>query len=111
MEEVKHGDRERPPYDVAFVGTSSRTAWLALPGVTKKILEDTLRRRVIGMVHCSGGVQTKILHFLSAGLHVVKDNMLPTQPVFRLIQEQSRSSWEEMYKVFNVGHRMEFYDV
>jgi phosphoribosylformylglycinamidine cyclo-ligase len=77
--------------------------------IVKKVLEQGLRDKVHGMVHCSGGAQTKILHFLNAGLHVVKDNMLPTPLVFRTIQQQSQSPWEEMYKVFNMGHRMEFY--
>mmetsp|Transcript_5844 Transcript_5844/g.17511 ORF Transcript_5844/g.17511 Transcript_5844/m.17511 type:complete len:112 (-) Transcript_5844:1375-1710(-) len=61
------------------------------------------------MVHCSGGAQTKILNFLSPGLHVVKDNMFPVPLLFSLIQEESGTSWREMYKVFNMGHRMEIY--
>jgi len=77
--------------------------------IVKRILAEGHRDRIHGMVHCSGGAQTKVLHFLGAGLHVVKDNMLPTPPVFRIIQEQSKTPWEEMYKVFNMGHRMEFY--
>eukprot|EP00932_Pfiesteria_piscicida_P020032 SRR837773.6853.p1 GENE.SRR837773.6853~~SRR837773.6853.p1 ORF type:complete len:419 (+),score=132.29 SRR837773.6853:185-1258(+) len=77
--------------------------------VVKQILAEGLRPQIHGMVHCSGGAQTKVLHFLGEGLHVVKDNLLPTPPVFRMIQEQSKTSWDEMYKVFNMGHRMEFY--
>jgi len=60
------------------------------------------------MVHCSGGGQTKILHFVD-DLHIVKDNMFETPPLFRLIQKQSSTQWQEMYKVFNMGHRMELY--
>ncbi|MDB4334971.1 AIR synthase-related protein, partial [bacterium] len=66
------------------------------------------RANIHGMVHCSGGAQTKILHFIDA-LHVIKDNMFPVPPLFKTIQEQSGTSWEEMYKVFNMGHRMELY--
>jgi len=59
-------------------------------------------------VHCSGGAQTKILHFID-NLHIIKDNLLPVPPLFRLIQEESKTSWQEMYKVFNMGHRLEIY--
>jgi len=77
--------------------------------IVKRILAEGHRKSIHGMVHCSGGAQTKVLHFLNEGLHVVKNNMLKTPPVFRMIQEQSKTPWEEMYKVFNMGHRMEFY--
>ena len=60
------------------------------------------------MVHCSGGAQTKILHFVD-NVHVVKDTMFDVPPLFKLIQEQSKTSWKEMYQVFNCGHRMELY--
>ena len=70
---------------------------------------DEMRSSIHGMIHCSGGAQTKILHFLGAGLHVVKDNMFPIPPLFKMIQEQSETDWAEMYKVFNMGHRMEIY--
>jgi phosphoribosylformylglycinamidine cyclo-ligase len=60
------------------------------------------------MIHCSGGAQTKILHFVD-NLHIVKDNMFPIPPLFKLIQEQSNTDWKEMYQVFNCGHRMEIY--
>ena len=70
---------------------------------------DEMRINIHGMVHCSGGAQTKILHFLGDGLHVVKDNMFPIPPLFKMIQEQSQTDWAEMYKVFNMGHRMEIY--
>mmetsp|Transcript_65791 Transcript_65791/g.116593 ORF Transcript_65791/g.116593 Transcript_65791/m.116593 type:complete len:2178 (+) Transcript_65791:101-6634(+) len=76
--------------------------------IVKAILADGLRDQIHGMVHCSGGAQTKVLHFVD-GVHVVKDDLLPTPPVFRLIQENSGTPWDEMYKVFNMGHRLEFY--
>ncbi|MCH2214564.1 MAG: phosphoribosylformylglycinamidine cyclo-ligase [Flavobacteriales bacterium] len=75
--------------------------------IVKKILEEG-RSKIGGMVHCSGGAQTKVLHFVE-GLHVVKDNLFPTPPLFKLIQENSGTNWKEMYKVFNMGHRMEVY--
>lgn len=77
--------------------------------IVRRILAEGHREKIHGMVHCSGGAQTKILHFLGEGLHVVKDKMLPVPPVFQVIQEQSKTPWQEMYKVFNMGHRMEFY--
>lgn len=73
----------------------------------KKIL-DKYRHQIHGMVHCSGGAQTKVLHFID-NLHIIKDNLFPIPPLFKLIQEQSNSDWKEMYKVFNMGHRMEIY--
>ena len=75
--------------------------------VIKKILEK-YRSQIHGMVHCSGGAQTKVLHFIE-DLHVIKDNLFPVPPLFKLIQEESGTSWQEMYKVFNMGHRMELY--
>ena len=60
------------------------------------------------MVHCSGGAQTKILHFID-NLHIIKDNLFPVPPLFKLIQNQSKTDWKEMYQVFNCGHRMELY--
>ncbi len=75
--------------------------------VIKKIL-DALRPQIHGMVHCSGGAQTKILHFID-NLKIVKDNLFPVPPLFKTIQEQSGTDWKEMYKVFNMGHRMEIY--
>lgn len=76
--------------------------------VIKKILEKYDSGDLHGMIHCSGGAQTKILHFIDA-LHVVKDNLFPVPPLFQLIQEQSGTDWKEMYEVFNCGHRMELY--
>ena len=75
--------------------------------IIKKILES-YRKEVHGMVHCSGGAQTKILHFID-NLHIIKDNLFDVPPLFRLIQEQSSTDWREMYQVFNCGHRMELY--
>ena len=75
--------------------------------IVKKIL-DSHRKHIHGMVHCSGGAQTKVLHFVD-DVHVIKDNMFDVPPLFKLIQEQSGTDWKEMYKVFNMGHRMEIY--
>lgn len=75
--------------------------------IIKKIL-DQHRADVHGMVHCSGGAQTKVLHFVD-NVHVIKDNLFPIPPLFKLIHEQSGTDWKEMYKVFNMGHRMEIY--
>src|SRR5690554_859639 len=75
------------------------------------IIREILQKhagRIGGMVHCSGGAQTKVLHFID-DLHVIKDQLFPTPPLFRLIQEESGTDWKEMYKVFNMGHRMELY--
>lgn len=76
--------------------------------VIKKVLES-YRSQIHGLVHCSGGAQTKVLHFINDDVHVIKDNLFPVPPLFQLIQEQSGTAWEEMYKVFNMGHRMELY--
>jgi phosphoribosylformylglycinamidine cyclo-ligase len=73
-----------------------------------KTILDKYRSQVNGMVHCSGGAQTKVLHFID-NLHIIKDNLFPIPPLFKLIQEESNTSWQEMYKVFNMGHRMELY--
>jgi len=75
--------------------------------VIKKVL-DKHRANISGMIHCSGGAQTKVLHFVD-GVHVIKDNMFPVPPLFSMIQEQSGTDWKEMYKVFNMGHRFEIY--
>ena len=74
-----------------------------------KVLLDELRPEIHGMVHCTGGAQTKVLHFVGENCCVIKDNMFPIPPLFKLIQEQSKTDWKEMYKVFNCGHRMEIY--
>lgn len=111
------------PQEVVYVGSQKLTQ--AVDGVSldagklvlsptrtyapliKKIL-DWNRGAVKGMVHCSGGGQTKVLHFVD-NVHVIKDNMLPTPPLFQLIQSESGTDWKEMYRVFNMGHRMEIY--
>merc|ERR1719316_2230781 len=76
--------------------------------VIRKLFQDGLRASIHGMIHCSGGGQTKVLHFID-GLHVIKDNLFATPPIFKLIQRHSSTEWKEMYKVFNMGHRMEIY--
>lgn len=76
--------------------------------VIKKILSEYSPKEIHGMVHCSGGAQTKILHFVE-NLHIIKDNMFEIPPLFKLIQQESKTDWKEMYQVFNCGHRMEIY--
>lgn len=76
--------------------------------IVKKILNKYSSEDIHGMVHCSGGAQTKILHFVDE-LHIIKDNLFPVPPLFKLIQEQSGTDWKEMYQVFNCGHRLEIY--
>jgi phosphoribosylformylglycinamidine cyclo-ligase len=75
--------------------------------IVREVLNH-LRPHIHGMVHCSGGAQTKVLHFVD-NLHVIKDNLFPTPPLFQLIQQESQTGWQEMYQVFNMGHRLEFY--
>lgn len=76
--------------------------------IIKKVLEQLGNKNIKGMVHCSGGAQTKILHFVD-NLHIVKNNMFKVPPLFKLIQQESQTDWREMYQVFNMGHRMELY--
>lgn len=76
--------------------------------IIKSILNKYSKQEIHGMVHCSGGAQTKILHFID-NLHIIKDNLFSIPPLFKLIQEQSKTDWKEMYQVFNCGHRMELY--
>lgn len=76
--------------------------------VIKKLL-DEMRQKIHGMVHCTGGAQTKVLHFVSENCKVIKDNMFPVPPLFRAIHDESGTDWKEMYKVFNMGHRLEIY--
>jgi len=76
--------------------------------IIKEILSKFSSDDIHGMIHCSGGAQTKILHFVDS-LHIIKDNMFAIPPLFKLIQEQSKTDWKEMYQVFNCGHRMELY--
>ena len=75
--------------------------------VVKEVL-DTCRDDIHGMIHCSGGAQTKVLHFVD-NLHVIKDDLFDPPPLFQMIRENSDTSWKEMYQVFNMGHRFEFY--
>jgi len=76
--------------------------------IIKKILSKFSNKQIHGMVHCSGGAQTKILHFIE-NLHIIKDDMFEVPPLFKLIQQESKTDWKEMYQVFNMGHRMELY--
>lgn len=76
--------------------------------IIQKILSEVDKKQLHGMVHCSGGAQTKILHFVE-NLHIVKDNLFEIPPLFKLIQEESKTDWKEMYQVFNMGHRMELF--
>ncbi|HET8886541.1 MAG TPA: AIR synthase related protein [Salinimicrobium sp.] len=76
--------------------------------IIKKILSQFSKNEINGMVHCSGGAQTKILHFVE-NLHIIKDNLFEVPPLFKLIQQESKTDWKEMYQVFNMGHRMELY--
>ena len=115
------------PFDLIFSGNKSLTDEIEIEGfgtltagklvlsptrtyapVIKKIL-DQHRKEICGIVHCSGGAQTKVLHFVNDDVHVIKDNLFPVPPLFKLIQEESGTDWKEMYKVFNMGHRMELY--
>jgi phosphoribosylformylglycinamidine cyclo-ligase len=75
--------------------------------VIREILQE-YRAEIHGMIHCSGGAQTKVLHFVN-NIHIIKDKLFPIPPLFRMIQEQSGTSLREMYQVFNMGHRMELY--
>ncbi len=114
------------PYELIFSGSKNLTDLVAISEnqtvtagklvlsptrtyapIIKTIL-DNYRGKIHGMVHCSGGAQTKVLHFID-DLHIVKNNLFAIPPLFKLIQEESKTSWQEMYKVFNMGHRMELY--
>lgn len=111
------------PEEVAYSGSKNLTDATEIPNVDvgklilsptrtyAPILKETLenyRSQIHGIIHCSGGAQTKVMHFVD-NLHIVKDNLFPIPPLFRLIREESQTSWPEMYKVFNMGHRMELY--
>jgi phosphoribosylformylglycinamidine cyclo-ligase len=114
------------PYELVFSGTKNLTDPVSIGNgesisagklvlsatrtyapIIKTVLEKH-RQNIHGMVHCSGGAQTKVLHFIDK-LHVIKNNLFPVPPLFKLIQDESQTSWQEMYKVFNMGHRMELY--
>jgi phosphoribosylformylglycinamidine cyclo-ligase len=73
-----------------------------------KAVFNEIKPHIHGMIHCTGGAQTKVLHFVDQ-LHIIKDNLFPTPPLFKLIQQESQTSWQEMYQVFNMGHRLELY--
>ncbi|MCP9769020.1 phosphoribosylformylglycinamidine cyclo-ligase [Lacihabitans sp. LS3-19] len=92
---------------VANVGKLILSPTRTYAPIVKEILAK-LKGKIDGMVHCSGGAQTKVLHFVD-NVHIIKDNLFPIPPLFKLIQEQSGTSWSEMYKVFNMGHRLEVY--
>lgn len=77
--------------------------------MVKKWIDSGLKDHLHGIIHCSGGAQTKILHYVDNDLHIIKDNMLPIPPLFKMIQEESGTDWKEMYQVFNMGHRLEAY--
>ena len=111
------------PEDLVYSGTKSLTDKTDTPldvgklilsptrtyaPIIKSMFESLERRDIHGMIHCSGGAQTKILHFIDS-LHVIKDNLFDCPPLFELIQKESGTSWKEMYEVFNMGHRMEIY--
>jgi phosphoribosylformylglycinamidine cyclo-ligase len=98
-------DKTDTPLDVGKLVLSPTRTYAP---VIKSIFESLERSDIHGMIHCSGGAQTKILHFIEA-LHVIKDNLFDCPPLFELIQKESGTSWKEMYEVFNMGHRMEIY--
>ncbi len=98
-------DKTDTPLDVGKLVLSPTRTYAP---VIKSIFESLGRSDIHGMIHCSGGAQTKILHFIE-GLHVIKDNLFDCPPLFELIQKESGTSWKEMYEVFNMGHRMEVY--
>jgi phosphoribosylformylglycinamidine cyclo-ligase len=98
-------DVENSPIDAGKLVLSPTRTYAP---IIKKILSKYNKETIHGMVHCSGGAQTKILHFID-NLNIIKDNLFPVPPLFKLIQEQSKTDWKEMYQVFNCGHRMELY--
>jgi phosphoribosylformylglycinamidine cyclo-ligase len=108
------GKKLTDPVQIDEAGTTVTAGKLVLSPtrtyapVIKKVLEAH-RSQIHGIVHCSGGAQTKVLHFVNNDVHIIKDNLFPIPPLFKLIQEQSGTDWKEMYKVFNMGHRMELY--
>ena len=103
-EEAEHSDGGKLPNAGRLVLSPTRT----YAPVIKRVL-DELRPEIHGMVHCTGGAQTKVLHFVGDDCRVIKDNMFPVPPLFRMIHDCSATDWREMYQVFNMGHRMEIY--
>eukprot|EP00747_Dinoflagellata_sp_TGD_P154168 gnl/TRDRNA2_/TRDRNA2_177474_c0_seq2.p1 gnl/TRDRNA2_/TRDRNA2_177474_c0~~gnl/TRDRNA2_/TRDRNA2_177474_c0_seq2.p1 ORF type:complete len:437 (-),score=103.84 gnl/TRDRNA2_/TRDRNA2_177474_c0_seq2:178-1377(-) len=104
LEKVDVGSRWEPVTAGKLMLSPTRT----YAPIVQRIFKEGHRSKVHGMIHCSGGGQTKVLHF-TKGVHVIKDNLFQAPPIFRLIQKHSQTPWKEMYKVFNMGHRMEFY--
>ena len=107
MEKEHQAEERRKKVLMEIAGAVVVLTVIAYAPVVKKLL-DALRPNIHGMVHCSGGAQTKILHFVD-NVRVIKDNLFPVPPLFKTIKEQSGTDWEEMYKVFNMGHRLEVY--
>lgn len=105
--EYKSPNSQLPTPDSITAGKLVLSPTRTYAPIIKKII-DNHRANIHGMVHCSGGAQTKVLHFVD-NVHIIKDNLFPIPPLFKLIQEQSNTDWKEMYKVFNMGHRMEVY--
>ena len=121
-EEFPAGQKSNTGKNTAAANSSFFILHSSLPNVGKLVLSptrtyapvvrkmlDEMRPRIHGMVHCTGGAQTKVLHFVGENCRVIKDNMFPVPPLFKIIQEQSGTDWAEMYKVFNMGHRLEVY--
>ena len=105
--EYKSPNSQLPTPDSITAGKLVLSPTRTYAPIIKKII-DKYRLQLHGMVHCSGGAQTKVLHFVD-NVHIIKDNLFPVPPLFKLIHEQSGTDWKEMYKVFNMGHRMEIY--
>lgn len=114
------------PKEVVFIGSKKLTDTITIDGkeipIGKLILSPTrtylpvfkrllteLKGNINGMIHCTGGAQTKVMKFVNENLHIIKDNLLPIPPLFELIQSESKTDWREMYQVFNMGHRLEVY--
>ena len=96
---------------IADIGLDAGKLVLAPTRTYAPVIKEVLglyRKQISGMIHCSGGAQTKVLHFVEH-LHIIKDNLFPIPPLFRIIQEESGTDWKEMYQVFNMGHRFEIY--
>ena len=107
-EKVEYVAVEQQPTEPLTVGQLVLSPTRTYAPVIKRLL-DELRPEIHGMVHCTGGAQTKVLHFVGDNCRVVKDNMFPVPPLFQIIHDSSNTDWREMYQVFNMGHRMEIY--
>ena len=108
MEKVEYVAVEQQPTEPLTVGQLVLSPTRTYAPVIKRLL-DELRPEIHGMVHCTGGAQTKVLHFVGDNCRVVKDNMFTVPPLFQIIHDSSNTDWREMYQVFNMGHRMEIY--